>query len=1836
MKKRVKSMLLLTAAILGVGAFAAACEETEALHVHTYSEDWTSDAEGHFHQATCDDAEDEAKQAHVDKNNDGACDICEYTDHTHTYSEDWTADCTNHWHAADCGHIVAGADLGAHVDENEDGECDVCKYVIEDIHEHYFDTEWTSGDGYHWHKALCEHKDQISGKEAHNLNDAGDCTVCGEHIVDVDVAKIGDVLAAAQANEYKIIDGAVVATEAVYGGTESALTLDTGKINEVYFVLGNGESYINFKSLDVNGNYLGVEEQWHQKVSDEEYFGVKLGDVNENPERELEPMMSAGHFLNGYNYTPGSIIPGVDVDTSTLANILNALYLQMKAGERVSNASESYNEETGKYNFAYTYYSLNVTTSGGTAIENVQVELFDVNVSFTINEDMIINWSEFEVKSYRNWEYDPDLNVPYEDNGDGTITLTGPITKKATANPTIYKYSVAQHSGVRTFTSPYPRESLIPTDFELYYVAQYHDDEQLGGFDVINEEKVTDSITLRDTEYITYYVFDESVGDYVYVPEGVLVQSSKYVRLHLGDAMPMMSNFSFIDMSDLEFSYVNTTAGATGELWTMTPFYNAITQCIAFYPKHAGTYEMTIKFASITKTFTVVVPGDVGGGDEGGEEGGDVGGDEGNYDYNTVLSVNSSSVWFSAEEIAANTATRTLTITEDGKYKISSNDIWIDSITNGSNEPIVADKQVYELTAGDYTVTFARFAMLSVKANQEYIIPVVKQAEEPTPPPSEEGTDISGTYIAGEGQLVIDSQAGTIVYTFKTNTINYTYEISGNAVTLFDKNGSAISAGMAIYAGKLELDGDGNPATWYYNGYNYSLTKVGGGDVGGGDEGGEGDEATAITDVTIQAGVNNLTLAENTYIEVSAQGFANSYTVTISDSNVIVEIDGTVYANGAIFTSASPMQSHAFKIYTTGYVAVESFVLTFEEYVAPAIEMVLGDNTIATSGQGSDVEFTASEDGTYTFTVGTNGVLVYDYENKFEGEYFELTLVAGQTVEFFVGTEDYSTGDVVITVTKAVGGGDPVDPNPGETEEPAGAIYADDSNSINVTDEDIAKGYVLYTINVLTTGDYKFASNDLYILEVTDNEGNKLTEVEWGIYTLTENVTYVVKINTGNGWITSAGEYLLEVAYQYPLGTQENPIELWSAGDNTAEWNGGYMPIWYYFTPYEDGVLTVSTTDENAVLILKLLNDAESVDGVVSLNVISGLTYYIGVMGATEVEETVSIPFTLTLTAGTYEGKGTENEPTAIVVGDNEVTVEEYGSKFLMYKATENGALVLTAGENCSYSICYPEAMVEFYPEAGVVTLMMEADQVVIVCVGTEDWSAGTVNLNASWNAITAVSEGVVIKEGENTLSIEQYQYLQVIVTGLVGEYTVTWGNEDIILKVDGVVVANGETFYSMNAMWGVEFIVYGANYSAVNVTLTIAKVVAPATPVELGDNTVTVTDMQNGTAVEFTAEEDGEYTFTAGANTVMYYNGQYKLTGESFNVTLEAGQKVEFVVYTESREEGDVVVTIAKYVAPAEPDGSQNNPYIVTELPYELSFDTGFDVYVQYTATEDCTLVITYTGGSIDGLPGAFEKDMSAKTWTGTVTAGQVLKINFYSGIAQSYTISVATPVEPEPEPTPDPEVPQYSTNHTGSGTQADPYVIASLPYQITVENYHDFYIQYTVTEDCKILVTCPTGCLVSGLSNYTNKNADGNYEFMVKAGTVLNMNPWLNGSAAGTYTYTITATPVEPEEPEQGGEVAGDGVVYLGANDSGRLMQVTIDAEAGTMSVIRAASAGNSLDTNFGASEAIYDYSFDGTTVTVTHVSGTGCVFTWNADGTPLTVAWYGQLYTNFTLQA
>ena len=200
------------------------------------------------------------------------------------------------------------------------------------------------------------------------------------------------------------------------------------------------------------------------------------------------------------------------------------------------------------------------------------------------------------------------------------------------------------------------------------------------------------------------------------------------------------------------------------------------------------------------------------------------------------------------------------------------------------------------------------------------------------------------------------------------------------------------------------------------------------------------------------------------------------------------------------------------------------------------------------------------------------------------------------------------------------------------------------------------------------------------------------------------------------------------------------------------------------------------------------------------------------------------------------------------------------------------------------------------------------------------------------------------------------------------------------------------------------------------------------------------------------------------------------------------------------------------------------------------------------------------------------------------------------------------------------------------GSGTERDPWVIETLPLTVDLPDGHDKYFTFTAPANGILTVVCPAGCLVTNNMS-VSKDANGNYVFVVTEGTVVSLNPWDNVSTAETCTYEFT---FEESAAGDDGEEGGEAISWVGASESGRAMKVTINKAAGTMSIIRAALAGNSLDIATGATEATYTYSFDGTTVTYTCVSGQSCTVTFDAEGNPVSVVWGTATYTDFVLEA
>ena len=176
-------------------------------HTHVFADAWTSDAEYHWHDATCHDNVRDGVAKHTfgdwtvtvqpTETTKGLkvrkCSVCNYEDkaevdetlHVHTYEENWTTNESSHWKKATCGHNDSFKDFDAHqfgdwydevpstetVAGSHKRKCSVCDYVETEAlplaeHTHTFANDYSSDDNYHWYAATCGH-DVIEAKEAH-------------------------------------------------------------------------------------------------------------------------------------------------------------------------------------------------------------------------------------------------------------------------------------------------------------------------------------------------------------------------------------------------------------------------------------------------------------------------------------------------------------------------------------------------------------------------------------------------------------------------------------------------------------------------------------------------------------------------------------------------------------------------------------------------------------------------------------------------------------------------------------------------------------------------------------------------------------------------------------------------------------------------------------------------------------------------------------------------------------------------------------------------------------------------------------------------------------------------------------------------------------------------------------------------------------------------------------------------------------------------------------------------------------------------------------------------------------------------------------------------------------------------------------------------------------------------------------------------------------------------------------------------------------------------------------------------------------------------------------
>lgn len=426
---------------------------------HTFSDKWYSDANNHWHPATCEHAETEKGDfgPHADADENGVCDVCELEiGHTHTFEADWSINETHHWKAATCTHDEKDK-LSTHSDEDMNGDCDVC------------------------------------GGHVHNVNPVGYCTHagCGKQIHEIDETSLDQLVNAIFFQKHLVNGGELVYS--FNGPSRTGPDFVASKTDNVSYLFGK-DGYVNVavstEAVNAGNKATGKQETWHQPIDAENVFGV----VSSN-DGALELDMAEPARLNGYYVSLSSLVGEYGVE-ETLYILYTIAIGEFEEDEDVTattgnlvitpNAGE--NKVTFKY--SYTTAVLNTTevttidpetnTTGRDTVYNVN--LFEVEVTFSYSDDFALTALEIKLDRYTN---DPgtadgvgflyhDVDLEYDpETGEITFVKYDAETKEYyptdDRTPDTYRINVEQTLGDRDTENPYPRSNFVPNGFDLYF-----------------------------------------------------------------------------------------------------------------------------------------------------------------------------------------------------------------------------------------------------------------------------------------------------------------------------------------------------------------------------------------------------------------------------------------------------------------------------------------------------------------------------------------------------------------------------------------------------------------------------------------------------------------------------------------------------------------------------------------------------------------------------------------------------------------------------------------------------------------------------------------------------------------------------------------------------------------------------------------------------------------------------------------------------------------------------------------------------------------------------------------------------------------------------------------------------------------------------------------------------------------------------------------------------------------------------------------------------------------------------------------------------------------------
>ncbi|MBP3571576.1 MAG: hypothetical protein J6M42_06410 [Clostridia bacterium] len=313
-----------------------------------------------------------------------------------------------------------------------------------------------------------------------------------------------------------------------------------------------------------------------------------------------------------------------------------------------------------------------------------------------------------------------------------------------------------------------------------------------------------------------------------------------------------------------------------------------------------------------------------------------------------------------------------------------------------------------------------------------------------------------------------------------------------------------------------------------------------------------------------------------------------------------------------------------------------------------------------------------------------------------------------------------------------------------------------------------------------------------------------------------------------------------------------------------------------------------------------------------------------------------------------------------------------------------------------------------------------------------------------------------------------------------------------------------------------------------------------PETPDEPTANEIQVTTTDTyGWFDEYTfvADAAGNYTFTLPAGLGMWsiasYNSwgnpelDYNFAPDGGDVTVALAADEEFKFLVGAFTKGDWTIT---YTFTEGEVGGGDEPDPEDPVVEQITLVVGqnnVEVTEAILANQgvDAILVIETEGNYT--FRGDFfaqiynELGMMVGTGTAYLTPGTyTVKLGtFLLSGAGTYGLVVELETPEEPEIPEEPDVPTGDPD----GTQANPYVITSLPLTINGTGIHDLYYSYTATDVVKLEITYTEGGLITLGGEYMDWDKDEaamKYIVVVDAGQTLILNPWGNVDA----TYVVS----------------------------------------------------------------------------------------------------------------